>query len=140
MASYTSNYQLHQWVPEDDFLRTDFNTDFQKIDTAIRAAYNLAAGKSAWVAGSYTGDTTVDRVINLGFHPQAVLVEQPTGSRGASNSMEGGLALRNRPVISSRADGPALSITTNGFIVTYFIDDEAFTNTGGRTYYYLALK
>ena len=35
MATYTSNYQLHQWVPEDDFLRTDFNTDFQKIDTAL---------------------------------------------------------------------------------------------------------
>ena len=32
MATYTENYQLHQWVPEDDFLRTDFNTDFQKID------------------------------------------------------------------------------------------------------------
>ena len=37
MATYTENYQLHQWVPEDDFLRTDFNTDFQKIDTALAA-------------------------------------------------------------------------------------------------------
>lgn len=36
MATYTANYGLHQWVPEDDFLRTDFNTDFQKIDTAIK--------------------------------------------------------------------------------------------------------
>ena len=35
MANYTQHYQLHQWVPEDDFLRTDFNTDFQKIDTAL---------------------------------------------------------------------------------------------------------
>lgn len=36
MATYTTNYGLHQWVPEDDFLRTDFNTDFQKIDSAIK--------------------------------------------------------------------------------------------------------
>ena len=35
MATYTQHYGLHQWVPEDDFLRTDFNTDFQKIDTAL---------------------------------------------------------------------------------------------------------
>ena len=35
MASYTQHYQLHQWEPSDDFLRTDFNDDFKKIDTAI---------------------------------------------------------------------------------------------------------
>lgn len=37
MANYTQNYQLHQWVPEDNFLRTDFNEDFEKIDTAIKS-------------------------------------------------------------------------------------------------------
>ena len=37
MATYTANYGLHQWVPEDNFLRSDFNTDFQKIDSAIKA-------------------------------------------------------------------------------------------------------
>ena len=37
MANYTQHYQLHQWVPEDDFLRTDFNEDFKKIDTAIKS-------------------------------------------------------------------------------------------------------
>lgn len=35
MASYTQHYQLHQWEPSDDFLRTDFNDDFKKIDAAI---------------------------------------------------------------------------------------------------------
>ena len=37
MANYTQHYQLHQWVPEDNFLRTDFNEDFKKIDTAIKS-------------------------------------------------------------------------------------------------------
>lgn len=36
MASYTQHYQLHQWEPSDDFLRSDFNDDFKKIDTAIK--------------------------------------------------------------------------------------------------------
>ena len=35
MANYTPNYQLHQWEPEDKFLRTDFNQDLSKIDTAL---------------------------------------------------------------------------------------------------------
>ena len=35
MANYTPNYQLHQWAPEDKFLRTDFNEDLNKIDTAL---------------------------------------------------------------------------------------------------------
>ena len=48
MASYTQNYQLHQWEAEDDFLRTDFNEDFAKIDEAI-------AEKTEIVTGSYVG-------------------------------------------------------------------------------------
>ena len=35
MSKFTPNYQLHQWDPEDNFLRTDFNTDLSKIDTAL---------------------------------------------------------------------------------------------------------
>ena len=35
MATYTTNYNLHQWAAEAPFLRTDFNVDFLKIDTAL---------------------------------------------------------------------------------------------------------
>ena len=49
MATYTANYGLHQWVVEDNFQRTDFNEDLQKIDgvlgrtehSAISSAYNI---------------------------------------------------------------------------------------------------
>lgn len=43
MSAYTPNYGLHQWVPEDKFLRTDFNEDFSKIDTELKAAADKAA-------------------------------------------------------------------------------------------------
>ena len=42
MATYTSHYQLHQWEASDSFLRTDFNTDFQKIDAAIKGVETAA--------------------------------------------------------------------------------------------------
>ena len=93
MASYTSNYQLHQWVPEDNFLRTDFNQDFQRIDTAIKgvetgadaklaqkadktALTSLAAtvdGKAEIVTGSYTGSGGT-KTVSLGFRPKLVVV------------------------------------------------------------------
>ena len=35
MANYTQHYHLHQWEPEDSFLRTDFNGDLSAIDAAL---------------------------------------------------------------------------------------------------------
>ena len=43
MADYTEHYQLHQWEPEDSFLRTDFNEDLQKIDTTLGELAEAAA-------------------------------------------------------------------------------------------------
>lgn len=49
MASYTANYRLHQWEPEDHFLRTDFNEDFAKLDAAIKGVSTAAAAQAAAV-------------------------------------------------------------------------------------------
>ena len=43
MADYTEHYQLHQWQPQDPFLRTDFNEDLQKIDNTLRQLADTAA-------------------------------------------------------------------------------------------------
>ena len=136
MASYTSNYQLHQWVPEDDFLRTDFNEDFQKIDAGIAAALETAEGKAELVVGSFVGDVTVNRVIALGFRPRAVLLEVPDGSRNTSVT-EGGLAIRGGALAGARG-GTAVSITANGFQVSYIANSSDIN--AKSTYYYLALK
>lgn len=34
-SNYTTNYQLNQWEPTDQVLRTDFNEDDAKIDAAL---------------------------------------------------------------------------------------------------------
>lgn len=33
----TQNYNLHSWVPEDDFLRSEFNDNFTSLDTALKS-------------------------------------------------------------------------------------------------------
>ena len=62
MANYTEHYQLHQWEPSDSFLRTDFNQDFARIDTGMRAAKvqaeRLEREKAEISTGAYTGADT----------------------------------------------------------------------------------
>ena len=137
MATYTSNYQLHQWVPEDDFLRTDFNEDFQKIDAGIAAALTTAQGKQEIVTGTFAGNTAT-QVINLGFQPKAVLVEDAHGQRDLANTY-GGLILQGAP-LTGRSGGVAGVITAEGFQVNYNMNSKIYINAGGFTYHYLAVR
>ena len=74
MAQYTPHYGLHQWEPEDSFLREDFNQDLARIDTALEELQEAAAEKSVLVYGSYRGNNGT-QIIELGFRPRALLVE-----------------------------------------------------------------
>lgn len=43
----TQNYNLHSWVPEDDFLRSEFNENFTGIDGALKALSDSLAAEAA---------------------------------------------------------------------------------------------
>ena len=45
--NYTQNYQLNQWDATDRVLRTDFNSDNQKIDAALKNAADAVAAEAA---------------------------------------------------------------------------------------------
>ena len=136
MATYTEHYGLHQWESTDDFLRTDFNTDFQKIDGAIGGLL---------VFGSYTGDGAASREIGLGFTPRAVLVASGEGRMGGSGGehpmIYGGLALPGAPVGTS-STRVALEVTEGGFrVYEYGVDfDYIRINREGMSYYYMAVR
>ena len=134
MANYTQHYQLHQWEPNDNFLRTDFNTDFEKIDTALDALQTAVEGKCQVVSGSYTGDGTENRSFDLGFAPSALLLETSTGARGNGINAIAGLAL---PGLSVH-DG-AIGLTETGFSLNH--DNKYHAVNGvGETFYYLAFQ
>ena len=143
MASYTANYQLHQWEPADFFLRTDFNADFAKLDAALAGKAGLAdlAEKLGAVTGSYTGDGSAGRTISLGFAPIAVFLREDEDS-GAI------LAVQNGAVLDEEGEVTMLAVTGQGFQITYdayFTGvsnkvREPYTNRPGITYRYLALK
>ena len=77
MANYTEHYQLHQWEPEDPFLRTDFNEDFKKIDTTLDGKGNCRIA-----TGSYAGTGEYGKAhpntIQLPFPAQMILLDVST--------------------------------------------------------------
>lgn len=131
MANYTQHYKLHQWESTDNFLRTDFNEDLEKIDTAI-----YAVSETTYIAGTYTGDNTAERVIALGFTPSAMFLERANGERGAGYGY---------PVAGLLMPGFSLNgsteITEGGFKVYQgpTISDPR-QNEAGTIYRYLAFR
>lgn len=140
MANYTPNYGLHQWESGDHFQRTDFNTDFAKIDTAIKQSEVTAATRSDQiaavaeakcrvVAGIYTGTGGV-QTFDLGGYPFAVLVEIETGSRSTPDSgAYAGLAVRGGGCGYKVHD---INVVPNGFQVSNSASSK------GTSYYYIA--
>lgn len=138
MATYTPNYGLHQWVAEDDFLRTDFNTDFQKIDQALG---NLSLDKAQIVVGSYTGNDSSSRTITLGFQPQALYICNQGGMAGYIEGyyyIYGGLVLPDIPVVDlGHSKATVIEITSTGFKL--YKDQYRRVNESNEVYMYWAL-
>ena len=121
MATYTENYQLHQWVPEDDFLRTDFNTDFQKIDTALAGIQEAVDGKTRIREGSYTGNgSTSLRTVATSGTPKVLLLS--TGSSVFA-------VLDNGKTVNR------VTVINNGFRIEAGSGDP---NQSGKTYHFAA--
>ncbi len=124
----TQNYQLHVWEPGDDFLRTEFNENFAKLDQIPEV-----------VAGMYTGDGETARTIELGFRPQAVLVVDNMGAMQSGSTYYGGLALDGFNTTYGAAI--LIKIVEDGFqLGKSSTSTSADTNKNGKIYYYLATK
>ena len=144
MANYTEHYQLHQWEPPDDFLRTDFNTDFAKIDAALGEKADAAAlaEKCGAVTGTYTGDGAGSRTISLGFAPRAVIL------REAEAGYPTFAAAGGPDVVDDYSRDVMMELTDQGFMVHYKVFyigankniSSPYTNREGEIYTYLALR
>lgn len=72
----TEHYGLHQWVPEDDFLRTDFNENFEKLDSALYTAeQNLRTDLTGDVEQLNTALDTLERELRADHDADITQVE-----------------------------------------------------------------
>lgn len=149
MASgQTTNYKLNQWAAEDKVLRTDFNQDNARLDTALEslATKEEMAQKAEVVVGSYTGDGAASRTISLGFRPKAVYVCKNDGTtKDITNAPDqwhyGGLAVDGSSLVVGGKN--ILSVAAKGF--TVYWDNpgtsvQVLTNVSGVVYHYFAIK
>ena len=77
MANYTKHYQLHQWEPEDPFLRTDFNEDLEKIDSALGGLGNCRIATGSYVGTGERGPDHPNQ-LTFDFTPQAICLDTHT--------------------------------------------------------------
>ncbi len=156
-TDHTPNYQLSQWEPDDQFVRTDFNEDNAKIDAALLAERSAreagdAAERSARQSvaatipkikvGTYTGDGEESRIISVGFTPKAVYLAMRNGQPTSSGRLiAGGLAVTGGDVAWD--DDLAIQIVSGGFRVIckdyYPSNTNAHTNYRSTVYHYLAI-
>lgn len=107
------------------------------------------------VYGTFTGDGTQGRVVELDFTPTCVLLMNSEGYAGCLHETEyyGGIAYRTaektvnvtRHVTAASLDVwddkyTVLAIVDNGFKVNYYASGDIFSNTNGREYMYIAYR
>lgn len=164
-SNYTENFGLCQWEATDQVLREEFNQNNTRVDEALKSASELAQAAQAladsaygpdntpFAVGSYTGDGTDKRKIDLGFTPKAVFLSASSSifyqryntynAVSAAFAISGKNAAQNSTGIESWVSGiTLLSITDGGFYVTYFRDTtfHGDLNTKDKVYYYIAMK
>ena len=152
MADYTEHYQLHQWQPQDKFLRTDFNEDLQKIDTALEALRNSTTeqstalaqkGNSLIVQGSYTGNGTSGSAhkSKLTFDRPPLLIIICPHVQYSRSELDRFVLLRNAPwsfTITNSANSTC-TITWSGNSVSWYgYNDFYQANRNGEIYHYIA--
>lgn len=131
----TENFGLHLWEPGDNFLREEFNENFEAIDRVV-------AAKCAAAAGTYTGDGAASQFIELGFRPVAVLVESQNGTRPQSGNyvLHDGLALPGFPMCGGSTASPTIEVVSGGFRVYAYSGYTGNNNAEGKVYYYIAFR
>lgn len=104
--NYTKNHHLPQWVKEDRIMMDDFNQMCQDMESGLDAAVakadaaQAAAAALPYKVGSYTGDGSTYRNIDVGFRPSFVIVcaeQRMSGpSYGGTNIMMAGRQCSSR--------------------------------------------
>ena len=151
-SNYTSSYQLCQWEGTDKVLRTDFNGDNQKIDTALAGLAAGLANKAdgsdvpQFITGSYTGtgETNITKHYNLGGRPRLVVLR--TENTYSGNTYDTGLLLT--PVCCvcftsnsayMQAPGEPAGLEESGFYIEHGSQADTGLNREGVVQRYWAL-
>ena len=115
-------------------LRSEFNSSIQQVNTTLASIQALAEGRANIVFGTYTGDGTKNRLINLGITPKWVLLFPELGDYSNGS---GGLCAPGHPIVS-KSDAIHMIVGGTKIQVSENTDTGSKTNMYNTVYYYLA--
>ena len=139
----TTNYQLNQWDATDRVLRTDFNSDNQKIEEALEALQG-EKGNCDIASGSYTGTgaygATAANTLTFSFQPKLLCLAEKNATFGSCYA----LLLQGQTAFcyfTSNGGGNSGVCTWNENSVTWYSQQNAACqfNTPGTQYCYIAI-
>ncbi len=128
----TQNYQLPKWESTDRVMMSTFNDMTAKLDTALKTNADAIAAIGI-VTGTYTGDATYPREINLGFQPKLVLLCTQQGRTEHNGWVYGGIIMRGR--VLGLEQYPVAELTANGFRLL-----RDYANVQNEVYLYAAFR
>ena len=162
-TNQTTNYQLNQWEPTDQVLRTDFNADNAKLDAALTVLAEdvnekasqavldtltqTVAGHTALLAQkgncqvyttAYTGTGTVSRTFSFPKQPLLVIIGGPSIYLVAVRGITALLSTENGESnnLTGTWSGTALTVAYNG---NWGGSDRRACNASGSSYRIVAL-
>lgn len=105
--------------------------------SGLTAAQVSGLTQAVVVTGTYIGDDTAPRTINVGFTPRAVLLFNSQGEVYSKGSgVFGGLALQGYAAGGLQISGSGFLVYATGTVGAQY----RFTNKRDYSYYYLAFK
>lgn len=134
---------------EGDIMKRDKNHEWINLHDGLNEKIDEIRGDmgNQIVFGTYTGDGSADRFIELGFTPRAVEVYTNYGGQYYNLYdgywvYAGGLALLDNPCIGPYKN-MVIDIDENGFNVHYYVKERDYTigtNENNRVFYYKAYR
>ena len=153
MANYTPNYQLHQWAPEDKFLRTDFNEDLNKIDTALGDSATKTAALEAAVNKrgncnmelfTYTGTGTYGegkaKKIQFSVKPDLYFVAGHNTLILGPGASKSPLLIAEDPISGTFVKGTDVTWSGNTLSLVNTVSAQYQMNVKDKVYWVLGLK
>ena len=136
----TTNYRLRLLDLADGIARQELNANFTQTDSLLKTLDNAINGvdsrKPELALGSYTGDGTASRTVQLGFTPKALILASAEGRMSTGNTGSdicGG-------VFFPGGTHPTCGVVTGGFRVSSTSDTGLSTNQEKGKYFYMAVR
>ena len=108
MPEKTTNYKLHQWKKEDDFLMRDFNADNAAVEAALTGLQSAVDGKAAQSEGD-TLKTTVSTKANQSDLTSLTSTVNTKAAQSELNTLKNTVNTK-----ANQSDLTSLTTTVNG--------------------------